>query len=141
MTQGVDQPMSSKTPYLIRAMYEWIVDNGMTPHLMVDANVDGVEVPGQYVEDGKIVLNVSPASTRGLELGNDFILFGARFSGVAMDITVPVRAVRAIYARENNKGLMFEPEFDERGPDEPSTPPERPSPEPGGSKPSLRVVK
>jgi len=123
--------MTSNRPYLVRAIYEWIVDNGMTPHLVVDATMSGVEVPGSFVEDGRIVLNVAPASVRGLDLGNEHILFGARFSGQHFDVAVPLKAVMAIYARENGKGLAFPPDEDE-------TPPEEPGPR---GPPSLRIVR
>ena len=123
--------MTSNRPYLIRAIYEWILDNGLTPHLLVDAESDQAVVPMQFVEDGKIVLNLSPSSIRGLDLGNDFVSFGARFSGAHFDVHLPVQAVLAVYARENGKGLAFSSE------DEASPPPE--SPPPAG--PKLRVVK
>lgn len=153
--------MTSNRPYLVRAIYEWIVDNDLTPHLLVDALAPEVQVPHQFVEDGKIVLNVAPASVRGLELGNDYILFGARFSGSHFDVIVPGAAVLAIYARENGKGIAF-PETDpvparvtEKTPepidsvetasddaDECSdTPPEPPRTDPPSGRPSLRIVK
>lgn len=141
MSQEGVHTMSSKTPYLVRAMHEWILDNGLTPYLMVDATLEGVEVPPQYVEDGKIVLNVSPSSTRDLDIGNDFIFFGARFAGVAMDISVPTRAILAIYARENSQGLAFSAEAEDAPPETPSAPPEGPTNPGSGGKPSLRVVK
>ena len=94
-------------PYYIRAIYEWCVDNGYTPHLsvMVDAQT---EVPQAYVEDGEIVLNVSPLATQGLKIGNELIEFQARFGGVAQQIFVPVVRVQAVYARENGQGMVFE---------------------------------
>ncbi|MFT5390198.1 MAG: stringent starvation protein B [Gammaproteobacteria bacterium] len=130
--------MTSNRPYLVRAIYEWITDNGLTPHLVVDAHLDEVTVPTQFVEDGKIVLNVAQSSVRGLELGNDYILFSARFSGKHFDVTVPNRAVLAIYARENGKGLAFPPDDDQ---DPPPTGDETVEPTPAERKPALRVVK
>ncbi len=129
--------MTSNRPYLIRAIWQWISDNNLTPHLLVDADAKGVEVPRQFVEDGRIVLNVSASAARDLELGNDYISFGARFSGTPMDILIPVNAVLGIYARENGRGMLF-PE-DEDGDVSPE-PPEDPTP-PAGGRPSLKVVK
>ena len=100
--------MIPTTPYLIRAIYDWCEDQGFTPHLLVDTSVEGVEVPWQLVENDAIVLNVQASAVRGLELGNEWIVFNARFSGKGMDITVPVDAVRAIFARENGQGYAFE---------------------------------
>jgi stringent starvation protein B len=99
--------MSSSRPYLIRAMYEWIVDNGLTPYLLVDAQQESVEVPTEFVEDGKIVLNVSPTAVEHLDLGNDWISFQARFAGSPRQLHVPASATLAIYARENGQGMMF----------------------------------
>lgn len=100
-------PMSSTRPYLIRAMYDWIVDNRCTPHLLVDAKDPLVRVPRQFVDKGVIVLNVSPTAVKNLVLGLDNITFSARFSGTPHDIDVPVPAVQAIYARENGQGMAF----------------------------------
>jgi stringent starvation protein B len=125
--------MSSSRPYLVRALYEWIVDNGCTPHLLVDAHVPGAEVPLQYVDNGRIILNVSPAAVSGLDLGNDQIQFDARFGGVAMRVRVPIRAALAIYARENGQGMVFSEEGSAK-------PPEPPAPKPR-KKPALKVVK
>jgi len=99
--------MTSSRPYLIRAMYQWIVDNGMTPHLLANASVDGCMVPDAYIQDGKIVLNIAPMAIGGLVLGDEDITFGARFNGVSETIYVPIKAVEAIYARENGQGMMF----------------------------------
>ena len=99
--------MTPNRPYLVRAIYEWIVDNGLTPHLLVKAEGDDVDVPREYVKDGRIVLSVAPRSVRSLELGNDFISFGARFSGRHFDVCVPVRCVLAVYARENGRGIAL----------------------------------
>ena len=99
--------MNSNKPYLLRALNEWILDNGLTPHLIIDANAEGVEVPDQAIKDGKLVLNIAAQATSKLEMGNDSISFQARFSRVAHNIFLPVDAVMAIYARENGQGMMF----------------------------------
>jgi len=99
--------MTPTRPYLLRALYEWIVDNGCTPHLLVEAQGDDVRVPRQYVENGVIVLNVSPSAVKGLTLGNERITFSARFGGTPYAIDVPVSAVQAIYARENRQGIVL----------------------------------
>ena len=99
--------MKSSRPYLLRAIHEWIVDNDCTPFLLVKADAPGVDVPQQFVEDNKIILNISPAATQGLMLGDDAVSFHARFSGKPRAVTVPMEAVLAIYARENGQGMMF----------------------------------
>lgn len=100
--------VSSRRPYLIRAIYEWVLDNGLTPHILVAADAEGVEVPAQFVtEDGKITVNVSPSAVRDLELGNELISFSARFSGQPYQVFVPPGAVLALYARENGEGMLF----------------------------------
>lgn len=101
---------TSTKPYLIRAIYEWTVDNGYTPHLMVYADKEGVVVPSQHVNDGKIVLNVDPGAVKDLSMENRYIFFSAAFGGQHMNIEVPVSAVGAIYARETGEGLSFEEE-------------------------------
>lgn len=103
----MSEPDVSTRPYLIRAIHEWCTDQGLTPHLVVLAD-DTVQVPRQYVQDGRIILNVSATATSGLELGNDWIVFSARFGGVPHEIMVPVDRVMAIYARENGQGMAFE---------------------------------
>lgn len=129
--------MTSNRPYLIRALYEWLVDNDLTPYLLVDANHDDVHVPSRYVEEGRIVLNVSPNAVRDLSLGNALIAFEARFGGSAFAISLPPEAVLGVYARENGKGMLFPDETV----DEPEPPtPDQPTPPPTG-KPSLKVVK
>ena len=115
---------SSRRPYLLRAMHEWISDNMQTPYIVVDANEEGVEVPREHVEDGKIILNVSYSAANVLELGNEWVMFQARFSGVSQSIVVPVFAILAIYSNETGQGLIFEDD-DETSPptgsDEPTT--------------------
>lgn len=103
-------PMTSHRPYLLRALYEWIADNGLTPHLLVDATRPQVHVPTHAVKDGRIVLNVAERAVAALEMGNDIIRFSARFGGVSHAVSVPVSAVLAIYARENGQGMALPPE-------------------------------
>src|SRR5689334_6194741 len=98
---------TSRRPYLIRAMYDWAVDNNFTPHLVVTANMPGVNVPTQYVSDGKITLNIGPRAAHGLHIGNDEIRFSARFGGQPRVVNIPPAAVVAIYARENGEGIVF----------------------------------
>ncbi|MEX2353049.1 MAG: ClpXP protease specificity-enhancing factor [Gammaproteobacteria bacterium] len=127
--------MTSNRPYLVRALNDWINDNAMTPHILVNAEFPGVVVPSGFVEDGKVVLNISNTATQGLLLGNDQIVFSARFSGKPVKIEVPVNAVMAIYARENGMGMIFPEEAtSEDGATETET-------GPGQSKPVLKVVK
>ncbi|WP_018122164.1 ClpXP protease specificity-enhancing factor [Wohlfahrtiimonas chitiniclastica] len=102
--------MTSNKPYIIRAFYDWIVDNGVTPYIAVDATLPYVEVPEDYMTEGKIILNIEPSATPNLVLGNEWITFSARFGGVPMEINVPIGAVIAIYARENGHGIEFQPE-------------------------------
>ena len=99
--------MTSNRPYLLRAVYEWICDNGLTPYIVVDAARDGVDVPPQAVNEGRVVLNLAPRAVARLEIGNDIITFMARFGGVSHAITVPVVAVQAIYASENGQGMLL----------------------------------
>jgi stringent starvation protein B len=124
--------MTSNRPYLIRAIHEWLIDNQCTPHLLVDAQVQGVEVPRQHVKDGKIVLNLGPNAVEALSIGNEEVSFMARFGGVAQQLSIPIAAVLAIYARENGRGMMFSEE-------EPGPEPDDSGPKP--TRPSLKVVK
>ena len=154
--------MKPRRPYLLRAIHEWISDSLCTPHIVVDATVKGVEVPRQYVKDGKIVLNVSWNATANLRLGNDELTFSGRFGGTSMSLCIPIQAVLAIYARETGQGMIFTDEdaveaptpasstptgedststdssgaHDDGGGDRP--PPRRP---PGGGRAKLKVVK
>ncbi len=113
--------MTSNRPYLIRAIYDWIVDNDLTPYLLVNADFPGVEIPQEHVNDGRIVLNVSPKACRGLHLENDRILFTARFSGMATQIFLNPAAVLAIYAKENGRGMEFGEDYDALVPTAPPT--------------------
>lgn len=128
------QEMSPSRPYLIRALHEWIVDNQLTPYLLVDCSVDGVRVPQEHISEGRIILNVSPAATQDLQIGNDTIEFNARFAGRPQQIDVPVEGVLAIYARENGRGMVF---TNDNGDD--TTP--DPDDDGGGGRRHLRVVK
>lgn len=102
--------MTSMQPYLLRAFYDWIVDNGLTPHMLVNAETKDMAVPQQYVENGQITLNVSPTAVQNLILDNDWVSFSARFSGQPFSVHVPIVAVLGIYARENSKGMFFQDE-------------------------------
>ncbi|MDX9741709.1 MAG: ClpXP protease specificity-enhancing factor [Gammaproteobacteria bacterium] len=127
--------MTSSRPYILRAMYEWIADNGLTPYILVNADFPGTVVPAQHIEDGRIVLNIAPRAVNDWYLDNDWLGFSARFSGVAESVRIPVQAVLAIYARENGKGMVFEKE--EGAPTPAPEPPEPPRPR----KPHLQVIK
>ncbi|HEY1026407.1 MAG TPA: ClpXP protease specificity-enhancing factor [Pseudomonas sp.] len=138
--------MNSSRPYLVRALYEWIVDNDCTPHLLVNAEYPGVQVPSGFASDGQIVLNASPSAVRHLHMDNQAVSFEGRFGGVAHTLYIPAAAILAIYARENGQGMVFDMEPpvagdpegagpDDEGPDGGGEPP-RPS-----GRPSLKVVK
>ena len=135
--------MTSNRPYLIRALYEWLLDNDLTPHLLVDAEHQGVVVPEQFVEEGRIVLNIKPSAVINLQMTNELISFNARFGGRETDVFIPPLAVLGIYARENGRGMLFPDEGEEQGsgsdtdgPDDDNTPPASPK-----GRPSLKVVK
>ena len=133
------QEISTK-PYLLRALYEWCVDNGYTPHVAVKVDARA-QVPAEYVKNGEITLNISPNAVHKLQIGNELIEFSARFAGVARQISVPITNVYAIYARETGHGMTFD--VDAPKPPTalpaPTTPdPKRPS---GGGKPTLRRIK
>lgn len=127
--------MTPLKPYLIRAIYDWILDNNLTPHLLVNAEDPNALLPQQFVQDGRIILNIRPAAVEALSLGNEAIEFNTRFSGKSTYINAPISAIMAIYAKENGKGMVFE--IDESQNDEPPPPPEKPK----KTKPALRVVK
>jgi len=99
--------MTSSKPYLVRALYEWILDNETTPYILVETSSDQVQIPPGIATDGKVVLNLSPQAIQDLEMNNDYISFSARFSGVAQEIYCPMASLMAIYARENGEGMMF----------------------------------
>lgn len=130
--------MTPSRPYLVRAINEWLVDNNLTPHVLVDATRPGVQVPSGYVQDGRIVLNVAPGAVRDLFIRNEALSFSARFGGTPMLVQVPMSAVLAIYARENGQGMFFDENEDFPPEDEGGDPP--PEPE-KPARPTLRVVK
>lgn len=136
LPRGIDSEtmsMNSSRPYLIRAIHQWIVDNSCTPYVLVNAFAEGVNVPQQHVENGKIILNLSPRAVRALQITNNSIEFETRFGGVSTLVHIPSTAVLAIYARENGQGMIFDKEDDGGSP--PPTEPTKPQ------KPKLRVVK
>ena len=137
----MSKPTSTK-PYLLRALYEWCVDNGLTPYLTVTVD-EHTQVPREYVRDGEIVLNIGPLATHRLKIGNERVEFSARFGGVARELSIPVEAVAAIYARENSHGMSFETSAAEETqlPEAASTPPDETPPPPAGGRPALRRVK
>jgi stringent starvation protein B len=126
--------VTTKRPYLIRAMHEWMTDNGLTPHVVVEAGGEGILVPEEHVSDGKIVLNVSYSATRDLSITNEVLSFEARFGGVPQRVQVPTEAVQGIYARETGQGMIFTEE---------AQPPDSDSPAEGASpgRPELKIVK
>jgi len=136
-----DLPISSKRPYLLRALYQWIVDNDLTPYLLVGVDSDAVQVPRDYVSDGKIVLNVSPNAIRDLDLGASQVSFSGRFAGRSFLVQVPIENVLAIYARENGEGMMFAPETQAAAPPVEAGTPVGPPKDPSPSKPNLTVIK
>ena len=125
---------SAVRPYMIRALIDWICDNAMTPHLVVDVTVAGTDVPLEYANDGAMVLNISGEATRGFAVGAQAVQFNTRFSGVARDVYVPISAVRAVIAGETGQGMQFAPE-DEAQQSVPA-PPAAPKRE----RPALRIV-
>ena len=132
--------MSSNRPYLLRALYEWIGDNDMTPHLLVDATREGVQVPSSTIKEGRVVLNIAARAVAQLDLGNREVRFKARFGGVSQTVIVPLSAILAIYAQETGQGMMLPEDggmMPDESPDESPEPPED-GPRRGGH---LRVVK
>lgn len=126
--------MNSNRPYLIRALNEWIVDNDMTPHLLIDADYPGTSVPQEFIQEGKIVLNISPNAVKSLCIDDEKVFFSARFAGISTNISLPIMAVTAIYAKENGHGMIFPEENQENIDQEVKT--SRPV-----SKPQLKIVK
>jgi len=141
MTDAPPPRMTSHRPYLLRALNQWIADNGMTPHLLVDATMAGVQVPPQAVHEGKVVLNIAERAVTRLSIDNEWIGFTARFGGVSQPVLVPMAAVLAIYARETGQGMAL-PEDPQaaspgEGPDDPPMPPDDGAPR----RSHLRIVK
>lgn len=138
---------TSKKPYLLRAMYEWLVDNDFTPHILVDANEPGISAPPSAIRDGRVLLNIAPAAVFGLNLGNDLVSLRASFSGSQREVSFPMNSVLAIYAREDvQQGIVFAAEAEApaseqeaaavvESPSEPDKPPER------KGRANLRIVK
>ena len=135
-----ERAIGSRRPYLLRAMYEWISDSGYTPHLIVDAQQAGVEVPTAYVKDGKIVLNLSGSATQGLQLRNDAVEFDARFSGIVHHVRVPIGAILGVYARETGEGMIFS-EGEPESPEPPKPSGESPAADKTRRRAKLTVVK
>ena len=138
-----DNPLIPTLPYLIRAIREWAMDNGLTPQLLIDAGVDGVVIPEGHVRDGKIVLNVHSQAVKALELGNEFITFSARFGGTSQAIKLPIQSVLAVFARENGQGIFFQEEetqhqMEQSAGDSEESPPNGQSS--GSRRPYLRLV-
>jgi stringent starvation protein B len=137
--------MSSHRPYLLRALNEWIADNGMTPHLLVDATRPGVQVPQQAVSDGKVVLNIAERAVARLLIDNDTVSFTARFGGVSHPVVVPIAAVLAIYARETGQGMALPDDVAASGPQEEVAVSEEPPPDDSTPTPPrrghLRLIK
>ena len=139
--------MKRRRPYLLRALYEWIVDSGEVPNVLVDAEIEGVVVPQEHVRDGQIVLNISPQAVRNLSLGNEYVMCEGRFSGRSVELILPIESVRAIYCRDSGQGLAFDDEDlleDETGEESgaefsQANKPET-EPKPSGDKPKLRLV-
>lgn len=130
--------MTSSRPYIFRAIYDWIIDNGLTPYILVNAEMPGARVPERHVESGRIVLNISPRAVTGWNQDHEWLSFSARFGGVSQEVCIPIHAVLAIYARENGKGMVFEKE---EGGVPPPSGPQPPSDGPKRGKPHLQVIK
>lgn len=140
--------MSSSRPYLVRALYEWILENGCTPYILVNAFLKGVEVPQEHVKDGQIILNISPSAVQNLLVHNDALEFDGRFAGIPKRVMVPIVAIMGIYAKENGQGMVFDTEGslpkppDPTGTDEPTNSNRKTKQTLNFKrKPSLRVVK
>lgn len=147
--------MTPSRPYLLRAFYDWLLDNDMTPHLLVNTKVRHVKVPMQFVKDDQIVLNIAPQAVMAFTIDNEALSFSARFGGVPFQVYVPMAAVMAIHARENGMGTFFPPEevyaaWEDAEADEavkmesaddvPPSPDDTPKPT-GSTRPTLRIVK
>ena len=142
--------MKPRRPYLLRALYDWIVDSGEIPNILVDAEIEGVVVPQEHVQDGQLVLNISPQAVRNLNLGDEYVMCEGRFSGRSIEMVLPIISIRAIYCRDSGQGLAFDDEdmhHDEQDAEAQSAPSvERTTdvgqkdPDSEGSKPTLRLV-
>tara|TARA_B100002019_G_C21183661_1_gene555026 strand:- start:7 stop:447 length:441 start_codon:yes stop_codon:yes gene_type:complete len=117
MTISKNTSMSSSKSYLIKALYDWIIDNNCTPYILVDAFCESVEVPQEYVKDGQIVLNISPNAITDLSIDKADLKFSARFAGIPTQICAPMKSILGIYARENGQGMMFDYDINPDDPD------------------------
>jgi len=126
-------------PYLLRALYQWLVDSGETPYVLVDATAPGTQVPAAHVEDGQIVLNIGPGAVRDLVLGDEFVMCGSRFEGRHFDLVLPVPAIKAIYGKESNAGMVFPEEVSNPVPDR-NADPDRAQTPGTNKKPDLKLV-
>ena len=138
--------MTSSRPYLLRAIYDWIVENGLTPYLLVDATESQVQVPQQYVNNGKIILNISPTAVQHVSITDEEVSFNARFDGQPMAVVAPIIATLAIYAKENGRGMVFTEDDTPSGPgngtDKTKTSQSsKPTPIKKSKAPKLRVIK
>ncbi len=129
--------MTPSKPYLIRGLYEWLLDNDATPYVLVDTSSEAVEIPKGIASDGKVVLNLSPGAIQNLEMTNEYLSFSARFSGVAQNVYCPILSILAIYAKENGEGMMF---AEDNLPEEP-TADDKPATAKKSKRPGLKVVK
>lgn len=128
--------MNSSRPYLLKAFYDWITDNHLTPYIVVEALEDeSVMVPEEYIEDGRIILNISPNAIQNLDLAQNYVSFEAKFAGVPFNVYTPIECISAIYAKENGRGMVFKEEFDD---EEDELPPDGSG---GSSKPNAGVKK
>ena len=130
--------MKPQRPYLLRALYEWIVDSDEVPYVLVDANLEGVQVPAEHVQDGQIVLNIGSGATRDLNIEDHGVMCGGRFSGRHFDLYLPMASIRAIYARDTQQGMVFPDEPDQHGAAQPDLPDADHGEDDG--KPTLRLV-
>lgn len=136
--------MTSSRPYLLRAIYDWIIDNGLTPYLLVDATAEQVMVPQNYVNNGKIILNISPVAVQNIAINDEEVSFSARFDGYPMSVVAPINAALAIYAKENGRGMVFTEDDTPPGPDagkSKSVSAKKKKAEKKSSGPHLRIVK
>jgi stringent starvation protein B len=137
--------MTPSRSYLLRGIYDWLIDNEQTPYLLVDAEAENVIVPIEHVQDGKIILNISMTATRDLELSNEGVSFNARFGGKPMVVNVPIMATLALYSKENGRGMMFPEEGEDNDPmsptPDPHYKPKSDSQEKTNQKPHLTLVK
>lgn len=126
--------MTSNRPYLLRALHEWVIDNAMTPYILVNAEYEDTIVPIQFIENGRIIFDISPHAIRNLDMSNERVSFNARFGGQSMEVWIPINAVLAIYAKENGQGMLFAEDMELPEEEENISKPER-------KKTNLKIVK